>query len=83
MLGLTETSTTICAMQYDRKLGTIGSAGELIPGITAKVIKADGTLASEGERGELVVKGPAMALGYYENPTACVIQQCMNKSDII
>ncbi|KAF8913049.1 amp dependent CoA ligase [Gymnopilus junonius] len=68
--GLTETVTTVCSLQPERMFGTIGSAGTLVPGITAKVVKSDGTLASEGEQGELVVKGPAMALGYYENPTA-------------
>jgi acyl-coenzyme A synthetase/AMP-(fatty) acid ligase len=59
-------------LQPDRKLGTIGSAGGLIPGIIAKVVKSDGSLAVEGEQGELVVTGPAMALGYYENPSAYV-----------
>ncbi|KDR85394.1 hypothetical protein GALMADRAFT_234245 [Galerina marginata CBS 339.88] len=68
--GLTETSTTVCSLPHDRQLGTPGSAGALIPGITARVIKPDGTLASEGEQGELVVKGPSMALGYYGNPAA-------------
>ena len=70
--GLTETCTTVCFLQADRKFGTIGAAGELLPGITAKVVKSDGTLASDGEQGELVVKGPSMALGYYENLTAYV-----------
>lgn len=59
-------------MQADRKLGTIGGAGGLLPGIIAKVVKSDGTLASDGEQGELVVKGPSMALGYYGNPAAYV-----------
>ncbi|PPQ67186.1 LOW QUALITY PROTEIN: hypothetical protein CVT25_005787 [Psilocybe cyanescens] len=68
--GLTETATTVCSIRHDRKLGTVGGAGELIPGITAKVVKSDGTLAKEGEQGELVVKGPSMAMGYYNNPTA-------------
>lgn len=72
--GLTETATTVCSLQPERMFGTIGSVGTLVPGITAKVVKSDGTLASEGEQGELVVKGPSMALGYYENPTAYVGQ---------
>jgi len=68
--GLTETCTTVCWVQADRKVGTIGGVGGLLPGIIAKVVKPDGTLASDGEQGELVVKGPSMALGYYENPAA-------------
>ncbi|KAF8167711.1 amp dependent CoA ligase [Crassisporium funariophilum] len=68
--GLTETATTVCSLQPDRKHGTIGGCGELIPGMVAKVVKADGTLASEGEQGELIVTGPSMALGYFQNPVA-------------
>lgn len=72
-IGLTETCTTVSWHQVDRKLGTIGGAGGLVPGIIAKVVKPDGTLASDGEQGELVVKGPSMALGYYENSAAYVV----------
>jgi len=71
--GTTETCTSVSSLQPDRKLGTIGSAGELLPGIVAKVVKPDLTLAKEGEPGELVVTGPGMALYYYGNPTAYVI----------
>jgi len=70
--GMTETSGTVSILDPDRKLGTLGSAGILIPGIFAKVVKPDGSLGKEGEQGELVVTGPSMALGYYENPTAYV-----------
>ncbi|KAJ3514400.1 hypothetical protein NLJ89_g2401 [Agrocybe chaxingu] len=68
--GLTETCTTISQLQPERMLGTIGSAGALIPGVVAKVVKADGTLAKEGEQGELIVTGPWMPREYYGNPTA-------------
>lgn len=71
-IGLTETCATLCFLQPDRKLGTIGGVGELVPGVIAKVVKSDGTLASEGEQGELVVKAPSLALGYYENAAAYV-----------
>ncbi|KAK2461606.1 hypothetical protein APHAL10511_006069 [Amanita phalloides] len=68
--GLTETCTSVSLVPPDQKLGTVGSAGRLIPGVTARVVKADGSLAREGEQGELVVTGPSMALGYYKNPEA-------------
>ncbi|KAF8642004.1 hypothetical protein AX16_009726 [Volvariella volvacea WC 439] len=68
--GLTETSTTIAMIPPTQKLGTIGSAGQLIPGIRARVVKPDGTLAREGETGELVVTGPSMAIGYFKNEPA-------------
>jgi acyl-CoA synthetase (AMP-forming)/AMP-acid ligase II len=53
-----------------QKIGTLGSAGQLIAGVRARVVKADGTLAGEGERGELVVNSPSIALGYWNNPQA-------------
>jgi len=68
--GLTETSTTLSMIPPDAKFGRLGSAGQLIPGIRAKVVKEDGTLAAEGEQGELVVTGPAMSMGYLDNPEA-------------
>lgn len=55
-----------------QKIGTVGSAGQLIPGIRAKVVKEDGSLAREGEQGELIVTGPSMALRYINNEAAYV-----------
>jgi acyl-CoA synthetase (AMP-forming)/AMP-acid ligase II len=74
--GLTETCTTISFMPPQHKVGTVGSAGELLPGIEARVVKADGQLAGRGESGELVVRGPSMALGYLNNEKAFVGNFC-------
>ena len=52
---------------------TPGSSGKLLPGIVARIVKPDGALARRGEEGELVVKGPSNALGYFENEKACVL----------
>ncbi|KAG7098980.1 hypothetical protein E1B28_000866 [Marasmius oreades] len=68
--GLTETCTTIAMLPPTQKIGTSGSAGMLLPGIRARVVKPDGTLAGEAEQGELVVTGPSMSLGYLNNPEA-------------
>ena len=48
----------------------LGSVGRLAPGTSAKVVKADGTLAGVGEIGELLVHGPQIVRGYYHNPKA-------------
>ncbi|KIK59402.1 hypothetical protein GYMLUDRAFT_201987 [Collybiopsis luxurians FD-317 M1] len=63
--GLTEVSCTL-AMTV-RKHSLPGSAGQLLPGIEARVVKLDGTLANSGERGELYIKTPSAALGYLDN----------------
>ncbi len=41
-----------------RQGGTLGSAGQLISGTEAKVVRRDGSLAKYGEEGELYVRGP-------------------------
>lgn len=67
---MTETSTTITMVPWDQRIGTLGSAGQFVTGIRAKVVKEDGSLATYGEQGELVVSGPAMALRYSNNAEA-------------
>ncbi|KAG6821375.1 hypothetical protein H0H93_014172 [Arthromyces matolae] len=68
--GLTETCTTLTMLPITQKTGTVGGSGQLLPGIKARVVKPDGSMAGEGEQGELVVTGPAMALRYTNNEAA-------------
>ena len=68
--GMTESSTALTFPRLDMKICTLGSSGRLLPGVTAKVIKDDGTLAGFDEQGELYVKAPSLAVGYYKNPEA-------------
>lgn len=67
--GMTETATTVSSMRLGQKT-TNGGAGALIPGVRARVVKADGTLAGVGETGELHVTGPSMATRYANNEEA-------------
>jgi len=68
--GLTETSTTVTMTPLSQRLGTPGSVGQLLPGVRAKIVKPDGSLAGYDEHGELVVTGPNMTLGYANNAQA-------------
>ncbi|CAE6481130.1 unnamed protein product [Rhizoctonia solani] len=70
--GMTETATTVlmAPLEHMGTGGVPGSAGRLIPNTVAKVVKSDGTLAGYDEPGELVVKGPQMALRYSNNEQA-------------
>ncbi|EGN98047.1 hypothetical protein SERLA73DRAFT_169131 [Serpula lacrymans var. lacrymans S7.3] len=65
--GTTETCTVVTSLAIEKKQDLSGSAGTLLPGITARVVKPDGSLADFGEPGELVVKTPSIALGYSNN----------------
>lgn len=42
----------------------------LLPGITARILKQDGTLGRAGESGELLISGPNVALGYANSEQA-------------
>ena len=61
--GLTESSPVIAA--EDDKYQKIGSIGKAFPSIDAKILDPD-----EDGIGELVVKGPSIMLGYYNNEEA-------------
>lgn len=68
--GLTETCCAITMGPTDKRIGTLGSAGQILPGIVARIIKADGTFGRHGDQGELIVQTPATALGYSNNEEA-------------
>jgi acyl-CoA synthetase (AMP-forming)/AMP-acid ligase II len=65
--GLTETSPTISRTIYEKGTGEI-NIGTPIPGVTVKVVGANGNEVGQGESGELLVKGPNVMLGYYGQP---------------
>ncbi|KAH8835785.1 amp dependent CoA ligase [Flagelloscypha sp. PMI_526] len=56
--GMTESGPSVTMCPPSQKIGTLGSAGQLIAGVRAR------------ERGELVVNSPSIALGYWNNPQA-------------
>jgi amino acid adenylation domain-containing protein len=75
MYGLTEAfrSSYLDPSLVDRKPRSIGRA---IPGAELLVLKADNTVCAPGEAGELVHRGPTVALGYWNEPelTAAVFR---------
>ncbi|KII90730.1 hypothetical protein PLICRDRAFT_697218 [Plicaturopsis crispa FD-325 SS-3] len=68
--GLTETCSAISMMPVTQKHDTVGSSGQLLPGIVVRLVKPDGSLAGVDEPGELLIRGPAMALGYLNSAEA-------------
>ena len=47
-----------------------GSCGILLPGMEAQILREDGSQAGVNEPGELWLRGPNVALGYYNNESA-------------
>ncbi|KAH9834980.1 amp dependent CoA ligase [Rhodofomes roseus] len=68
--GMTEAVGSVCFPQLEQKICSPGSAGRLVPGLTARVVRSDGSLAGLGELGQLVIKSDAIALGYLNNEEA-------------
>ena len=48
----------------------VGSAGILLPGQEARIVREDGSEAGVGEPGELWIRGANVALGYFGNEKA-------------
>ncbi|MBT8135711.1 MAG: acyl-CoA ligase (AMP-forming), exosortase A system-associated, partial [Gammaproteobacteria bacterium] len=66
MYGLTEAfrSTYLPPDEIDERPTSIGKA---IPNVEIMVVREDGTLCAAGEPGELVHRGPLVALGYWND----------------
>ena len=68
--GLSETTAAVSLFPLSQRVATPGSAGQLVSGTIAKIVKPDGSLAGPGEPGELYLKGGQMMVGYYGNEQA-------------
>lgn len=67
--GLTEATCASCCNPIDgpRKLGTVGP---VLPGQTVRIVGPDGREVPVGERGEVLIAGPAVMRGYLNRPEA-------------
>jgi long-chain acyl-CoA synthetase len=65
--GVTECSPTIAQARVDEPRTDL-SVGRVLPGVEIKLVGADGKQVGDGEVGELWVRGPNVARGYYRAP---------------
>jgi 4-coumarate--CoA ligase len=72
--GMTETSPVTVIQSNSLENGIkIGGSGFLVPNTEAKIIPVDGSSKlglGPNQSGELVIKGPQVMAGYYNNPEA-------------
>ncbi|KAG8720268.1 hypothetical protein FRC08_000704 [Ceratobasidium sp. 394] len=68
--GLTETSPTCLLLPIGRADEKVGSAGELLPNMEARLVGEDGEDVKEGEAGEFWLRSASVMKGYLNNPTA-------------
>ena len=62
--GMTETSSQIVTLAPEDSLRKLGSAGKPLFPAQIKIINNNGDVATVGEDGEIVVKGPNVTIGY-------------------
>jgi acyl-CoA synthetase (AMP-forming)/AMP-acid ligase II len=74
--GITECSPGISGVRPDAPRND-NSVGTIVAGLEARLVRRDGTIVSDGDIGELHIRGPNVMRGYYRAPdlTAKAIDQ--------
>ncbi|OAL33389.1 hypothetical protein AYO20_07400 [Fonsecaea nubica] len=67
--GLSETTGAVTGMPYDQDDKT-GSISPLLPNIRMRIVDDDENDVEEGSEGELIVQGPMITTGYWDNEAA-------------
>jgi long-chain acyl-CoA synthetase len=65
--GITECSPGISSVRPEAPRSD-NSVGALVPGVEARIVAPDGAIMTNGEIGELHVRGPNVMRGYYRAP---------------
>lgn len=69
--GLTETCGVVTMCRKEDGVETIANtAGRPLDGIEVRIVDATGAALSPGEAGELLVRGPGVMQGYFNDPAA-------------
>ncbi|MFC7203726.1 o-succinylbenzoate--CoA ligase [Haloferax namakaokahaiae] len=68
--GMTETASQIATATPDEAFDAVGTVGRPIFFADLWVVDEDGNVVESGDPGEIVVSGPSVSSGYYDNPEA-------------
>ena len=66
--GLTETSPVASVNPISKTGNRVGSIGLPVPNTIIKLIDDDGKEISQGQQGEIAIKGPQVMQGYWQKP---------------
>ena len=85
LYGPTETTGMCCFYRVEREFSEDESIpiGKPFPNREIILMRPDGTVAHEGEEGEICIRGTALTLGYYNDPErtdAAFVQNPLNTS---
>ena len=67
--GMTETTGAMTWLPLDEVDDTC-SIGKLLPNARMKIVDDEGVSVPDGEAGEILVRGPNVMIGYWNNPSA-------------
>jgi long-chain acyl-CoA synthetase len=82
--GLTETSP--CALYNDAQSSAAGSIGRPYQQVATKIVDISGAEVATGEIGELLISGPNVMAGYFEDPAATaevVVDGWLHTGDLV
>jgi len=65
--GLTETSPIVTSSRGDAKGGSVGRP---VDGVELILVEDDGTIVDRGDAGEIIVRGPGIFKGYFDDEDA-------------
>ena len=85
MYGATEATARLSILPPSEVDERPGSIGKGIPGVTLRVLDAQGRPVAPGEMGEIVAEGENIARGYFQDPaeTASTFRQgCLHTGDL-
>lgn len=68
MYGQTEATARISCLDPEHLNEKLGSAGRPLENLTVRIVDEDGEGLPTGKVGEILVKGPSVALGYFNEP---------------
>lgn len=67
--GMTETTGAATWLPWDRVDNT-GSISQLLPNMRLKIVDDEGNVVPDGHQGEILIRGPNITQGYWNNPSA-------------